>query len=206
MLFVPLRGAKGGEDARGAPQDGTDRGAPYRGVSFEDEALEEDRDGHGAIVFPGAEADAIEAEPLPSDPDPPPAPARPAADRFQPTRMARPHEMLDPEDGDPDGFDVHAFLEALPQAEPPAMGAAGADGPQGPTVARRSRADPVPRIDDFDVRTDDLEVSVAEGAPGEVLLRRDEDGVTVIVDGKAVAFLGGLSRLDPERVRVRMAG
>ena len=119
-----------------------------------------------------------------------------------------------PDDDFHEDIDLLAFAEQISREDPatlrPARPRAEPGGDDAPdalpaTIKRRRRTDPVQRIEDFDTQHDDLEIAIAEGAEGEVMLRQDGTGMTILVDGKAVAFLDGVSTLDPDRIRVTAA-
>lgn len=89
-----------------------------------------------------------------------------------------------PEPADPEPFDMAALAARL--AAEDAVAAAKAPA----------------RIEGFDAERDDLEIPVPADAVGAVTTRADADGLSVLVDGEAVALLAGCAALDSDRIRV----
>ena len=123
-----------------------------------------------------------------------------------------------------DEADWDAFLPPIPRRVPPLARARAAPRPPpeplpevegdeldiGALAARLAaegaRPDlasrDLPRIDGFDAAADDIEIPVEGDAPGEVSVAPEEDGLVILVDGRAVARVGGVGAIAPERIRL----
>ncbi|KIT15490.1 calcium-binding protein [Jannaschia aquimarina] len=90
-----------------------------------------------------------------------------------------------------------------------AFGGDGADlylfsGPGIGAFGTEALAD-LPRVADFDIQHDMLEILIEDGRPGEIATRAEDGGLTVLIDGQAVARLDGLTSLDPALIRFAAA-
>ena len=175
---------------------------PYSAVTFEDEADERDEaDETPAFLEDDADWDDF----LPRY-----ATRRPFRAVETPDR---PSPAIEEEEFDMAGLAARLAREAArPRGAPRERAAADATSPPPPVPHRpatpeRSPSTPataeIPQIDGFDAETDDLEIAGA--ADASVTTRAEAGGLTVLVDGEAVAFLGGLSTLDPARIRLTAA-